>query len=424
MRSLGMRQQGFRSKSAFAVAAWGAYLGRFAKTKPSAALAQSESQALLVPTRLCLDSLVGPNISSPRITAMGAGVRHALIAFNTCERTHTTQLLGVGLNRCQQLGRMATNTTIVPLVTTVSGKVAQVACGREHSALLVESPDGSTHVAVCGSNAFGQLGLDTTPGHSACRHSSVPQSSAVSKVAALDGVLESGESIVKVQCGLDHTIVLSSRGRAFAMGWAADGQLGAGLESKATTCNWPVPVSGLDGVMLTDISASTDFALALTADNRLYYWGNAEYGQCMTGAKIDQVLTPLQVPFGLGRIAGIAAGGCHALVLTDDGRVYSCGYGALGLGPATVATLQPTQIDGLGDIQAIYSSTDRSLAVDSQRRMYTWGLGNSAGRLGNGSVGENVYRPELLDTSFSPADTLMVALGNDMALVAAAVSDT
>ncbi|KAJ1666611.1 hypothetical protein GGF44_003793 [Coemansia sp. RSA 1694] len=241
----------------------------------------------------------------------------------------------------------------------------------------------------------------------------------MSKLAALDDVLGLDEAPVKVQCGLDHTVVLTSKGRAFAMGWGADGQLGAGLESTTTACKQPVPVNGLDGVSLTDISSSTDFTLALAADNRLYYWGNAEYGQCMTGAKIDQILTPIQVPFDFRRIAGIAAGGCHALVLTEEGRVYSCGYGALGLGLATIATLQPAPIEGLGDIQAIYSSTDRCLAIDRQRRMYSWGLGNAAGRLGNGSLGANSYEPELVGTGSWAVGPLMVALGNDMALVAA-----
>ncbi|KAJ2809429.1 hypothetical protein H4S07_003213 [Coemansia furcata] len=352
---------------------------------------------------------------------MGAGVRHALIAFNSSENPYKTQLFGIGLNRCQQLGRAATDTdtTIEPVVTYVDGKLSQIACGREHSALLVERLDGLTHVAVCGSNAFGQIGLRTTS-RCAVDPPKLPTFE-MSDLTPLDSLMAPGESPVKVQCGLDHTVVLTSIGRAFAMGWGADGQLGAGPKS-TTGDGQPVLVSGLKGAPLTNISSSTDFTLALTADNRLYYWGNAEYGQCMTGAKIDQVLNPIHVPFDFGTIKDIAAGGCHALVLTDDGRVYSCGYGALGLGPGTIATLQSTHIEGLRDIVAIFASTDRCLAIDSQHRVYSWGLGNAAGRLGNGTVGKNAFEPQLLDTCPLAIDSSMLALGNDMALMTAIVS--
>ncbi|KAJ2695583.1 hypothetical protein H4218_005174 [Coemansia sp. IMI 209128] len=425
VRALGSLRSS-RSKST-AVAAWGSYWGRFAESRAdtirtpgvSAGSIQPDAYALLVPTRLSLDKLAGPAVL-PRnacISAMGAGVRHGLLAFNEREHPYKTKLLGLGLNRCQQLGRAAADTAATPVVTAINGKVSQIACGREHSALLVEVPGGLARILVCGSNALGQIGLATPPR----RDLGPPKLStfAVSDLTSLDDLMAPGESPTKVQCGLDHTVVLTSSGRAFAMGWGADGQLGAG--PKLTTAyGRPVLVSGLEEAPLVDISSSTDFTLALAAGNRLYYWGNAEYGQCMTGTKIDQVLTPVQVPFGFGRITGIAAGGCHALVLTDEGRVYSCGYGALGLGPTAIATLQPTIIEGLRDIQAIFASTDRCLAIDNRHRVYSWGLGNAAGRLGDGTVGLNAYEPKMLINTCSLAvDAPMIALGNDMALMAA-----
>ncbi|KAJ2480066.1 hypothetical protein EV174_003835 [Coemansia sp. RSA 2320] len=291
-----------------------------------------------------------------------------------------------------------------------------MACGREHSALLIERPDGSPRVAMCGSNAFGQLGFDILPTNGTFARL---QKFSVTELDSLNDVLGAGEQPVKVQCGLDHTVILTSNGRAFAMGWGADGQLGAGPESN-DSFDRPVMVSGLGGTSLVDISSSTDFTLALTAERRLYYWGNAEYGQCMTGTKIDQVLAPIQIPFDYGLVAGIAAGGSHALVLTDAGQVYSCGYGALGLGAKAFAALQPELIRGLRDIAAIFASTDRCLAIDTHQQVYSWGLGNAAGRLGNGTAGANAFEPELLDmTACSLAvDSAMVALGNDIALVA------
>ncbi|KAI8322029.1 RCC1/BLIP-II, partial [Martensiomyces pterosporus] len=303
---------------------------------------------------------------------------------------------GFGINRCKQLGgetRAPTTAGAALLRQTIEGKVVQIACGREHSAILVEKNDGTRKVVMCGGNAYGQLGFEPH------RPSETPelQTSALRDLSALSDVLAPAEVPVKIQCGLDHTAILTSAGRVFAMGWGADGQLGAGAGSTADHAA-PVQVVGVDGKQrIVDISSTTDFTLALTEDSTLYYWGNAEYGQCMTGEKIDRVLSAMRVPFSQGKAASIAAGGSHALVLDSCGRVHVCGYGALGLGPDTISVLHPAAIKGIEGVTFIAASTDRCLAIDDERRVYSWGLGNTAGRLGNGTVSENAFAPQQLD---------------------------
>ncbi|KAJ1736657.1 hypothetical protein LPJ72_001187 [Coemansia sp. Benny D160-2] len=427
-----------RSKSSI-VTAWGAYVGHFAK--PSVLSGPSllggseledgslEEHACATPVQISLNRLFrcgSDQKTSIAVDAMGAGVRHALVSTHSLSGDRfESHLAGFGLNRCRQLGKKGSDTPSI--VTNVPGKVLQIACGREHSAMVVEKKDRTKVVMVCGSNSYGQLGIGDT--HK-LQEAAIPKQTAgleqeeylipasgLVEVAALKDMLRSDEMPVRVQCGMDHTVVLTSLGRVFAMGWGSDGQLGAGPDS--TVCHdRPVQVFGLDKAPIVDISSSTDFTLALSVDGRLFYWGNAEYGQCMIGKKIDQVLAPLEIPFTDGTIVKIAAGGCHALVLLSDGRVYGCGYGAIGMGADTASSLTPSLVKGIRGIGHIAASTDRCLALDSQNNVYSWGLGNHAGRLGNGTVFSNLYAPTRLDISPKHVQPAFMALGNDIALLA------
>ncbi|KAJ2588227.1 hypothetical protein IWW49_003093 [Coemansia sp. RSA 1797] len=405
-----------RAKST-SVVAWGAFVDRFASKRCNTENPYLEAHARSRPTQLALDTLFdGPVDASIQISAMGAGMGHALVAGTVLSNGKLqTKLAGFGLNESYQLGHAHIDATIdrfgKPVISHVDGAVEQIACGREHSAMVVKGVDGARRVLVCGNNAYGQLGL----GGLKTKSSDGLRRHALSELTMLNDLLFDSEEPVKVQCGLDHTVILTNKGRVFAMGWGDDGQLGTSLQASA---DQPMRVVSLEETPITDISSSTDFTLALSVDGRVFYWGNAEYGQCMVGKKIDKILTRMEVPFDI-RVKGIAAGGCHSLLLTESGQVFVCGYGALGLGPEHISTLLPMPIKGFGNIEAIFASTDRCLAVDKEHHVYSWGLGNSAGRLGDGTVATNTFTPTLISIDhLSLADPCLVALGNDIALIA------
>ncbi|KAJ1720185.1 hypothetical protein LPJ53_005158 [Coemansia erecta] len=393
--------------------AWGAYVGAFADGASSPPPPRLEPASLDAPARITL-----PLADGARIYAVGAGVRHALVAAadGAGGAPARTQLLGFGLNRRGQLGAASTAPPAALVRSTVPGRVVQIACGREHSALLTRSPARGRRAAVmtCGANAHGQLGYATAEPFGDCWR----------PVAALDRLMLAGETAAKVQCGLDHTLVLTTRGRVFAMGWGADGQLGAGPGATGDAAG-PVLVHGLPRPVV-DIAASTDFALAVDAAGALYYWGNAEYGQAMTGARIDQVLAPIRARLAPAPVVAIAAAGTLALAVAGaDRSLYVCGYGALGLGPERTATLEPLSIPALGAVSRIWATTDRCLALDAAGRLHSWGLANAAGRLGlasdpahEGALPANVFAPQPLPIDPGDIDPDLVALGNDIALVA------
>jgi alpha-tubulin suppressor-like RCC1 family protein len=94
----------------------------------------------------------------------------------------------------------------------------------------------------------------------------------------------------------------------------------------------------------------------------LFSFGSNQQGQLGLGGSSNQ-FKPVQVNFSYGRIAQVASGRHHSLVLTCLGKVYGCGrgsYGELGL-PLTDLAEDPNIIaqynfeNGIKEFVEIYS---------------------------------------------------------------------
>ena len=179
---------------------------------------------------------------------------------------------------------------------------SQVACGRQHFACL--SSDGEC-INLVGSNHAGQLG--SRPhyrGHD--HHTIYPRA-------------YFGSDVVKIQCGLDHTLILLSNGRVATFGLGADGQLGHGdLENR-----FQPALIDLENVI--DIHSNGDWNLALTGDNKLYGWGNNEYRQISSDG-IDQISEPTLILDGMA-IKCIATSANMGTIVTEENEIFSWGYG-------------------------------------------------------------------------------------------------
>ena len=83
-----------------------------------------------------------------------------------------------------------------------------------------------------------------------------------------------------------YSMALTSSGRVYAWGNNNQGDIGV-ANSGATNCEngntycvfQPVTPTGLDALTVSAIGGGGDFALALTNDNRLFSWGNADLGR-------------------------------------------------------------------------------------------------------------------------------------------------
>ena len=179
---------------------------------------------------------------------------------------------------------------------------SQVACGRQHFACL--TLDGE-YINLVGSNHAGQLGA--RPHYRGHDHHTIHPKTYF------------GLDVLKIECGLDHTLILLSNGRVATFGLGADGQLGHGdLENR-----YQPSLIELENVI--DIHSTGDWNLALTEDNKLYGWGNNEYRQISSDG-IDQISEPTLILDGMA-IKSMATSANMGAIITEENKIYSWGYG-------------------------------------------------------------------------------------------------
>ncbi|KAK3816482.1 MAG: regulator of chromosome condensation 1/beta-lactamase-inhibitor protein II [Benniella sp.] len=364
---------------------------------------------------------------------LGAGTSHYLIGLSN---ENDCSILVGGMNNSGQLGNGTTSEDVThSSIKPGDFEILALACGREHSMILVKdckfpspsvqtSPAVKTALYAFGNSMYGQLGLGVSKDTLSSKSSGSMDSGLVFKASPTKVELsDPSENVIQVQCGLDHTVLLTDQGNLYTMGWGADGQLGLGPESSSDRAvptlierlSWKA--KGKEVGRIKQISSSTDFTLALTENNQLWIWGNAEYGQCMVNKKIDRILEPMLIPHPISEtetIASVAAGGTFGLLLTESGKVYTCGYGALGLGRDKIQVLMPEQITSLSGIRKIVASTDQAAAIDDKGHLYTWGTYGKIGRLVRRNL-EDCFTPKRADEVFRERNVtvLDVALGQD-----------
>ncbi|KAJ1408124.1 regulator of chromosome condensation 1/beta-lactamase-inhibitor protein II, partial [Ochromonadaceae sp. CCMP2298] len=253
-------------------------------------------------------------------------------------------------------------------------RVVDVSCGLGHALFLLHTG----RVYSWGNGGNGRLGLgDAHDRTEAC---------------AVIGAL-AGETVVAVQCGASHSIVLTGQGRVYAWGKNTQGQCGQGNGEDSSK---PQLVRKLEDVVVTRLAAGWEHSLALTDEGRMYSWG-CGYKDSRRG-----VIPPV---LGLGhnecrmtpepltsidsvKIIDIACGWDHCLALDDKGRVLSWGSGQngkLGLGNEDNISI-PCYIPTLEDhtVVTLSAGCEHTAVITSKGQVFSWGHGEG-GRLGQGN---------------------------------------
>ncbi|XP_006563152.1 X-linked retinitis pigmentosa GTPase regulator isoform X2 [Apis mellifera] len=247
-------------------------------------------------------------------------------------------------------------------------KVTHVACGRAHTLICT-----AEKIFACGSDQEGQLG----------RGISAIGDSTSTPVLIYDSG-PTGSKIVQIVAGSHHSLALTSDGNVFAWGSNLEGQLGlpdiSGLVNKPTKVHIPEPVKRINtgyyhSIFLTenglvyvcgesesgklgiDINFSTQImpkqmqlpnpviyvacgghhTMFLTENNNLYCTGSNSSGQLGLGTNVTELHTPKLLSQGAlknERISRISCGESHTAILTESGKLYTCGdgrHGKLGL---------------------------------------------------------------------------------------------
>lgn len=281
------------------------------------------------------------------------------------------------------------NTAIKTKSVTVAFK-PYLASGESHSFYVSED-----NVYVWGRNNKGQLGINSTTGHNA--------------PVAIAGL--NGKKIISVSGGFTHSLALSAEGKVYAWGNNINGQLGKGTINYSNNPANYIPVEITDNfTTLTSpdriiaVSAGKLYSLALSAEGKVYAWGDNEDGQLGKGTidSTDNLANSVPVDItnnfttlaSSDKIIAVSAGEYHSLALSADGRVYTWGNnydGQLGDGSATKKSTPVDITDKFpadsGKIKYISAGYRSGFAISVDDKVYGWGK-NDTGELGLGAGGK------------------------------------
>ncbi len=230
------------------------------------------------------------------------------------------------------------------------------------------------------------------------------QSFSTKKIKASDDI-NFDYSIEQVSTGYEHGgAVVKYEGSDHLYTWGKNnkGQLGLGDVKTRTT---PQEVIELPSGDIEQISMGHEYSAAIV-DNKLYTWGNNEYGQLGLGNTIDYKIPQKVGTLPKGNIEQISMQGDSAAALINDGgndSLYTwgnnswgkndsseVGFGLLGLGDGYTEDYYniPQEVKGLsnkGNIEQVVMDDDHSAVIvkesDGKDHLYTWGK-NQWGQLG------------------------------------------
>jgi len=233
---------------------------------------------------------------------------------NTCALTAAGQAWCWGRNAKGEGGSGTTLARLIP--TLVQGdelRFTKISVGGEHVCGLRTS--GS--IACWGSNRFGQLGVGPVTYNDISRFSSSPLR------------VESSSQMIAVSAGADHTCGIRTDGQIDCWGLNVNaGQLGdsSGLTHRGT----PGPLG--DERTYTALGSGFATTCAASTSNGPFCWGSNFYGAVGVGSREVLIYQTPQATLG-GPFVSLAGGGAHMCGITADQRLFCWGdkrYGQVG----------------------------------------------------------------------------------------------
>lgn len=280
----------------------------------------------------------------------------------------------------------------------------QVSGGARHSAVLVENSENlHRQVWTFGDGGQGRLGhgpdeeLSEEEGVPTCRDEPVPR-----PVGVLDG-----QRITHVVCGGAHTMAMHDNGTVFSWGKGANGRLGHGHEEDALI---PTLVKSLEACgRVIQISAGGAMSAACNADGTGFTWGYGAHGRLGHGDTEDR-LEPKAMQMTESELlyaAMLVTGEEHGGFIDSAGHCYSFGNGADGkLGHGNLQDQHmPKRVEFFDTILPILitnfcAGSRHSVFMTDEGDIYTCGYGGN-GRLGHGNVGDQRI-PKMVDALDPP----------------------
>ena len=177
--------------------------------------------------------------------------------------------------------------------------------------------------------------------------------------------------------------------------------------------------------LLTDIksiSCGIAHACFLDIDNSVFTIGNNRYGQLGVGrqSRIQSISTPQKLE--LPRIKQISCGGFFTICLSENGDIFSFGYGESGvLGHEFFCDSHtPTKMDTLSNIDYVESGGNHVCCMTASGDIYSWGA-NNFGQLATGDYEEqtkpfhnNLCPNNVIDIKVGDSHTLLLTSNNEV----------
>ena len=267
--------------------------------------------------------------------------------------------------------------TFKPMKFFQSMRVKQVACGDYHTLCLTD--DGQVY--TWGGNLHKKLGQRPNSGKGTSKPGLVTQLK--------------DKRIISVSCGDFHSRALGSDGKLYSWGGGGSqynkGQCGLGITNDTDEPTW---IRSLKGKDIVKVTCGGYHTLALSSANELLSWGSGLHGELGTGEFLSSP-SPKVVIFPWVKspneetkeILAISAGGHHSVVLLTSGEVFTFGFASHGqLGLRSVKNYcEPQLVADLKGKKVVEGAAgwNHSIVLTNEGDVWTCGYG-FCGQLGLG----------------------------------------
>lgn len=307
-----------------------------------------------------------PHLPSMTVVQLAAGNQYSLIL------TSDGRVFSFGKGSKGRLGHGNEMDRMPPKrIDGLKGvNIVQVSAGYSHS--LAVSDKGNVY--SFGESVHGSLG------YPADRNQNLPK--------IIEYFSDNEIKIVEAVASQFYSLFLTDNGEVYSCGLGEVGALGHGDFDNQEL---PKKIAALDDISIKQISARSSHSLVLSNTGEVYSFGLNDVGQLGHGDVTENLNTPTLIEFFRDiPILKIATGSAHSLVLTrDEKKLYGFGYNnSAQLGRVTVKTnvAKPVHIKLLDNTNIIEISAGRahSLVRTEDGEIYSFGWGQS-GQLGHGN---------------------------------------